>query len=795
MTLKHSQPASWLGKLAKTLRIGLAGTALLAGAGGLTAGCLDRPVTPATPRTSNVYIDQIRQTAVDKIDLLFMIDNSISMADKQAILSDAVPVLVQRLVSPSCINANGETVQRGDGDNCPAGYSEEFNAIRNIHIGVVTSSLGSHGGDQCTTPEKDDFAQLLGSRRAELANLQWDNSGFLVWDNRDAEPGVEPHNPPGIRERGQLNDAFTAHVVAANQNGCGYEASLEAWYRFLIDPQPVLDMTHVGDYSVRGMVNNTVLQQRERFLRSDSLIAIVMLTDENDCSIVDETNSQGWLVSHTGTTANPFRMPRASDGCRTSPNDPCCRLCGIQAPAAGCPDDATDPQCMKGPTHKSNAEDHPNLRCFNQMQRFGVDLLYPTQRYVDGLTKPMIFDQRTGTDVINPLFQPRNNAAARDPGLVFLAGIVGVPWQDIATDDSIEHPTNLTYLTAAELLAQDRWSMILGDPANGVRPTDPHMWEQIEQRPAGTPHPHPLLAGNSAYAIAGADANGQPNAINGHEQNVTGGDDLQYACIFPLDEPYTCDPPAMMGNDVGCDCNSGGEREYNRPLCDYPADTTAEGTQTHAKAYPGLRHLQVLKDIGPQAIVASICPKNTAKPADPAADPNYGYNPAVNAIITRLKEALNQKCLPRPLVPEKGSEQVPCMVVEAMPNATECACNASGRAVLDGERAKIRDAVIERLRNTGQCGEKTGVDCNGFCMCEILQFSGAELEACQAGQEPGAGYCYVDRGPLVEACRATERRILQFTGENVPAKGAIAVIACLGATLSSDTGDDMGTGM
>ena len=45
-----------------------------------------RPVEPQDPRTNNVYVDQIRQTAVDKIDLLFMIDNSISMADKQEIL-------------------------------------------------------------------------------------------------------------------------------------------------------------------------------------------------------------------------------------------------------------------------------------------------------------------------------------------------------------------------------------------------------------------------------------------------------------------------------------------------------------------------------------------------------------------------------------------------------------------------------------------------------------------------------------------------------------------------------------
>ena len=782
MTLKHSRPQSWIGKLAKTLRLGLAGSALLAGAGGLTAGCLDRPVEPATPRTSNVYIDQIRQTAVDKIDMLFMIDNSISMADKQAILADAVPVLVNRLISPICLTNDGTVVGRQNGE-CPDGSAEEFRAIRDIHIGIITSSLGSHGGDQCTTDEKDDYAQLLGTRRMGLA--QWaGDSGFLVWDPRTPEAGVQVHQPPGETNANTLIDNFRTHVQEAGETGCGYEASLEAWYRFLVDPEPVGSMTRDAamTFSVRGQINGAVLSQRERFLRSDSLVAIVMLTDENDCSIIDEDNTQGWLVSHTGTSQSPFRMPRASSAC-VNPNDPCCRLC-VQDPAPGCPDDANDLECVKGESMSSTAEDHPNLRCFKQVQRFGVDLLYPTQRYVDGLTQPVI-RTRAGQDVPNPLFAPRNNAPGRDPALVFLAGIIGVPWQDIATEDSL-NGAGLTYLTSQEITDQGRWDLILGNPDMGVNPTDPHMIEQIDPRPAGTPHP---LLGGGQYAIAGADANGRPNAINGHEQNVVGRDDLQYACTFPLRTPIPCDPPQAMGNDVGCDCNAS-EFEYNRSLCSYPGGSMAEGTQEYAKAYPGIRHLQVLKGFGANSIVASICPKNVEPVGAPESDPNYGYNPAVGAIITRLKEALNQKCLPRPLVPEEGTNQVPCMVVEAQQGG-DASCSAQGRIRLEGERAKISDAVIDHLRNTGQCGSTTGVDCNGFSMCEIQQFSGDDLAACQAGQEPGAGYCYVDSGPLVEACKATERRILQFTGENVPAKGAIAVIACLGATLANAPAEPM----
>src|SRR6187402_2000485 len=83
------------------IRLGLCGVLLL-------TGCLARPVVEVSPETTNRFVDQIEQTAIDKIDLLFMIDNSGSMADKQEILKDAVPVLLSRLVSPMCVDATGK---------------------------------------------------------------------------------------------------------------------------------------------------------------------------------------------------------------------------------------------------------------------------------------------------------------------------------------------------------------------------------------------------------------------------------------------------------------------------------------------------------------------------------------------------------------------------------------------------------------------------------------------------------------------------------------------------------------
>jgi hypothetical protein len=109
------------------------------------------------------------------------------------------------------------------------------------------------------------------------------------------------------------------------------------------------------------------------------------------------------------------------------------------------------------------------------------------------------------------------------------------------------------------------------------------------------------------------------------------------------------------------------------------------------------------------------------------------------------------------------------------------------------------------------CGEGSLPSCNDFCMCEIEQFTGPELVACQTGTTAGiSGYCYVDpavaiqnaeadgmgisleeqtvidgQNALVANCKETERRVLNFVGDNLPAKDGFAVIACVGASVSS----------
>lgn len=170
-----------------------------------TASCLDRPVTPARPSTTNVFVGTIANRAVDKVDMLFMIDNSLSMADKQDVLAQAVPVLVQRLVTPTCLDAQGMPVGVSDQNGLCAQGTPEFSAIKDIHLGVITSSLGGHGGTECLPTADDALTERTPDDRAELlptANpavrgpiASWNGSGFLAWD-----PSGTKNDPPGDRK-------------------------------------------------------------------------------------------------------------------------------------------------------------------------------------------------------------------------------------------------------------------------------------------------------------------------------------------------------------------------------------------------------------------------------------------------------------------------------------------------------------------------------------------------------------------------------------------------------------------
>jgi hypothetical protein len=114
------------------------------------------------------------------------------------------------------------------------------------------------------------------------------------------------------------------------------------------------------------------------------------------------------------------------------------------------------------------------------------------------------------------------------------------------------------------------------------------------------------------------------NPINGNEYLSPGSNDLQYACIFPLNSAT----PRECGNTSGCDCSTV-DQGTNKPLC--------QGTrQIFAKAYPALRELDLMRRLGDRAAVGSICARN---PVNQTLT-DFGYRPSIRVIGERVNRTL-----------------------------------------------------------------------------------------------------------------------------------------------------------
>jgi hypothetical protein len=271
-----------------------------------------------------------------------------------------------------------------------------------------------------------------------------------------------------------------------------------------------------------------------------------------------------------------------------------------------------------------------------------------TRRLPNPLYSNVVGQNNAGQNVPTATQAPPRTSNSR----VYLAGIVGVPWQDIGYADG---SGKLTYVPVTDPVwigsstttqpatpaPAGIWSLIYGNDDANIVPSDVHMLESLEPR-AGLPSP-----------TAAADA----DPITGHEWN-TAYEDLQYACIFRLPDARPCLCDSTSVNYASCkyqhsnDCcdlsynvdgrgTANSASNFNKPLCQ-------SNTQIAAKSYPGLREIAVLHDyaIGAtyapgaktgNSIVTSICPKDLT---GESTNPSYGYNPATDAIVARIAEQL-----------------------------------------------------------------------------------------------------------------------------------------------------------
>ncbi|MBK6464212.1 MAG: hypothetical protein IPF92_24910 [Myxococcales bacterium] len=558
---------------------------------------------------------------LSKVDVLFVVDNSRAMLEKQRVLAASAGTFIERLLTPRCVDAAGAVVGRSVDGVCASG-ALEHPQVKDLHVGVITSALGGMGSDVCApdTVGNDDKGRLV--NRPNLASAP---GGFLAF-----APGAPA---PALTEPAALVRDTAALVSGVGERGCGLEGPLESMYRFLIAPDPAAPV-RAGNQASAGPLDVTLLAQRKAFLREDSVLAVILLTDEDD-STVDPyaLGGQGWAFMNmvfpasagiAGAQRSPNRggstAPKGTTACAQNPASADCTSCGFRAD----PRVTADPRCAENSGYYGPNDDDMNVRFFDMKRRFGVDPQYPVKRYVDGLGALQISRGATehdangnyvgGTECRNPLFAkdlPSSGSAElcrlspgpRTPYDVFFTVLTGLPPALGSRPSATGAPVPLT---AGE------WTKLVGrDPdAYDATGLDPHMVQSTEPR-AGLAPPS---AANDA------------DPVHGREWS-TNKQDLQSACTFALATPLDCSLPA---NREVCDCTAGA----TAPLCSAASPTVQE----RGRALPGIRHLRVAKGLGDQSVVGSICPTQSN---DPARD-DFGYAPTLSQLGVRVGQRLRR---------------------------------------------------------------------------------------------------------------------------------------------------------
>lgn len=208
---------------------------------------------------------ELRMRYVPSVDplldvaLLFVIDDSSSMAEEQASLAAGLPGLIEAL-------ATGDH----DGDG-----TAERDPVPAIHVGVVTTDMGSGGHAQpsCAEPVLGDDG-LLAAATSEPAGCDADYPPFLAFT-------------PGEEDLG-TSSTDVACVARVGTDGCEFEQPLEAALKAL---SPVeADRGTAPGYGAPAFFLDTVGHgdgANAGFLGDDTWLAVIPVTDEDDCSARD----------------------------------------------------------------------------------------------------------------------------------------------------------------------------------------------------------------------------------------------------------------------------------------------------------------------------------------------------------------------------------------------------------------------------------------------------------------------------------------------------------------------------
>ncbi len=206
------------------------------------AACIRPPVESPRTEVSTVPSIVVDETVHDKVDILFMIDNSSSMDPMQ---------LELRQRFGDFFAAFEALAQKGT-------YAD-------LHIGVVTSDYGAGdiagGGCDASPGGQRGLLQTLPSPNAinppASCRPPADGARYVAYK---FGPSSATTNLPNGSDAQALVDQFTC-MASVGAKGCGFEHQLESVYQAL---------------------HNT--RENAGFLRNDAVLAVVFVTNEDDGS-------------------------------------------------------------------------------------------------------------------------------------------------------------------------------------------------------------------------------------------------------------------------------------------------------------------------------------------------------------------------------------------------------------------------------------------------------------------------------------------------------------------------------
>ncbi|HTB57588.1 MAG TPA: MYXO-CTERM sorting domain-containing protein [Polyangia bacterium] len=224
----------------------------------MAASCSQPKVEPSIASTPAALTAAATGTGPGDLDVLFMIDNSSSMTEMQQKLSTQLPGFLTAL------------------QNLPAG-------LPNIHIAVVSSDLGAPG----------DVTSSIGCTQDGDQGIF--RTGSMNGGSAEQHPGLDGGAPGGAAGG---DDASAPSCAGASlSSGATFVSNVDGVANYTGDLSSLLScMTALGDSGcgfehqlasisrALGADGSPAPAQNAGFLRPDAQLAIIVLSNEDDCS-------------------------------------------------------------------------------------------------------------------------------------------------------------------------------------------------------------------------------------------------------------------------------------------------------------------------------------------------------------------------------------------------------------------------------------------------------------------------------------------------------------------------------